>query len=77
MRLNELQCKDVINLINGCKLGYVSDLILNDSCLCVEALVVTASGLKECFKFFQGPTEITIPMQQVVSIGKDVILVNC
>lgn len=76
MRLNDLQCKDVVNVCNGCKLGFVSDVRLNEACLCVEALIVCATGFRDCFKFFAKPQEICIPMCQVVSIGEDVILVN-
>ena len=76
MRLNKLQCKDVVNVCNGCKLGFVSDIELNESCLCVEAIIVCGSGLIDYLKFFHGPQEIVIPMCQVVSIGEDVILVN-
>lgn len=76
MRLNELQCKDVVNVLNGCKLGFVSDIELNADCLCVEALIVCTNTFFDYFKFFQSPQEILIPMCQVVSIGKDVILVN-
>lgn len=76
MRLQKLQCKDVINVCNGSKLGYVSDVKLNETCLCVDALIVTTSGFLDYLKFFQEPSEIIIPMCQVVSIGEDVILVN-
>lgn len=76
MRLNKLQCKDVVNVCNGCKLGYVSDIELNETCLCVEALIVTTTGITDFLKFFHSPEEICIPMCQVVNIGEDVILVN-
>jgi Uncharacterized protein conserved in bacteria len=76
MRLHELQCKDVINVCSGAKLGYVCDVVLNETCLCVEAIVVCTSGFLDYLKFFQNPEEIVVSMCQVVSIGEDVILVN-
>lgn len=76
MRLHELQCKDVINVCTGANIGYVSDICLNETCLCVDALVVSTGGVLDYLKFFQDPKEIVVPMCQVISIGEDVILVN-
>lgn len=76
MRINELQCKDVVNVCNGEKLGFVTDLILSDDCLCVDAIIVSENKVWELLNIFQAPQETVISMCQVVNIGEDVILVN-
>ena len=76
MRFSSLQCKDVINVNDGSKLGYVNDVEMDDACLCITCLVICRSSLMDYIKFFHGNQEMVLSMSKVVSIGEDVILVN-
>jgi Uncharacterized conserved protein len=76
MRYNTLQCKEVININTGCKIGYVCDIILDDRCLCVVALIVHSASLFGFFNVFRAEEELEINMSRVVNIGEDVILVD-
>lgn len=76
MRLISLQRKDVVDVKSGSKIGFVSDFELDPICHCLSALIVEKSN---CFSFvclFKGPPCLVIPVEQIVSIGEDVILVN-
>ena len=67
MRFVKLQSKDVINVVDGCKIGFISDIEI-DWC-----------GKYSFFKllcFFKEAPCIVIPIECVVSIGGDVILVS-
>ena len=70
MRFVKLQSKDVINVVDGCKIGFISDIEIDWCGKCIQAIVVG----KLCF-FKEAPC-IVIPIECVVSIGGDVILVS-
>jgi len=76
MRLISLQRKDVINMKTGEKIGYVSDVEVDPICHCIQALVIEKFSYFKLICFFKGPPCIVIPIEQVISIGEDVILVD-
>ncbi len=67
----ELRCKDVVNMINGTKMGKIIDLIFESNGKNVLGLVVP--GVR---KFFKSNEDIFIPWENIVKIGADIILVN-
>lgn len=76
MRFLCLQSKDVINASNGSKIGFVSDLELNTNNLCIEALVVERFSPLKFLCLMKGPPVIIVPINQIITIGEDVIIVN-
>lgn len=74
MKISELQTKDVVNVIDGRRLGQVSDLELNLQQGRIDAIVVPGSS--KLFGFFGGGNDHVIPWRNIVKIGKDVILVQ-
>ncbi|MFV0394225.1 MAG: YlmC/YmxH family sporulation protein [Coprobacillaceae bacterium] len=68
MRFVTLQSKDVVNVIDGCKIGFISDVEIDWCTKQVCAIVV--------FCFFKEMPCITIPVECIISVGGDVILVN-
>ncbi len=76
MRLVDMQCKDVINVVTGCKIGFVCDVIVDNCCACVQAIVVEKITFWRFFRFFSAIEEVIIPINNIVNIGEDVILVN-
>lgn len=76
MRLIELQCKDVINVENGCRIGYVCDIEIDPQLACICSIIVEKKSMLNYLKFVKEPNVIVIPIENIVSIGKDVILVN-
>lgn len=76
MHFLSLQSKDVINICTGRRIGYVSDIILDESCLRLEALVVEGNAWMRLICFFKAPSSYVVPMACVRSIGEDVILVD-
>lgn len=76
MRFICMQRKDVINIKNGMKIGFISDIEIDPICRCIQAIVVEKSSAFKLICFFKGPPCIVIPVEQIVSIGEDVILVD-
>ena len=73
-RFSELRCKEVINLPDGCRLGYVSDLVLDTGSGAVLALVVPSC--ERLLGLLPGSGEFVIPWTCIRRIGGDLILVD-
>ncbi len=71
--MNKLRDKEVINLCDGKKLGYVNDIVIDICTGCVSAVTV----LFDCRSFGFGKCEeIVIPWDKITCFGKDTILVK-
>lgn len=68
---SQLKQKDVICISDGKHLGKVNDLVFNTQNYCVPALCVTGS---KGFKFTK--QDQLIPVEDIVKIGEDAILVK-
>lgn len=76
MRFVTLQSKDVINVYDGKKIGYIADIELDWSNRCIVSIVVEKINFFHFLCFFKEPPMIIIPIECVVSLKGDVILVN-
>jgi len=76
MRFVTLQSKDVVNASTGTKIGYVVDVEVDPLCRCIQALVVEKVSPFRMICFFKGPPTFLIPIDNVLTIGDDVILVQ-
>lgn len=73
MRLSELQHKDVINTLNGKKIGNIIDVSINDDGK-MSGLIVEKT--KFFISWFSNHNEVEINWNQIEKIGDDVILVK-
>ncbi|WP_276355913.1 YlmC/YmxH family sporulation protein [Cohnella caldifontis] len=74
MKISDFQTKDVINIVDGKKLGQISDLELDLRQGRIEAIVVPA--VTRFFGMFGGGNDVVIPWRNIVKIGADVVLVR-
>lgn len=74
MKISDFQTKDVINIVDGKKLGQVSDLELDLRQGRIESIVVPNHS--RFFGFFGGGEDMVIPWRSIVKIGLDVVLVK-
>lgn len=74
MKISDFQSKDVINIVDGKKLGQISDLELDLRQGRIDSIVVP--GQSKFFGFFSGGTDVVIPWKCIVKIGMDVVLVK-
>ena len=70
MLLSSLQEKDVINLVDGKKIGVIIDASVDKN-----GRIIELSVQKKRFFFFSSSSSL-IKWNQIDKIGKDVILVN-
>ena len=74
MLFSEMQEKDIINLTDGNKIGKLKDLDINiENGKIISVNIVTNSRLRS---FFSGEDIVTIPWENIVQFGSEVIIVN-
>ncbi|MGI6555417.1 MAG: YlmC/YmxH family sporulation protein [Bacillota bacterium] len=76
MRLSDLLGKEVVNLLDGSRLGVVgdSDLVIDNASGQIESIILPhRGGLKSLFGDQQ---ELVIPWEAVRRIGSEVIIVE-
>lgn len=72
--VSELRSKDVVSIETGCRLGCVSDVVIDGDNGCVVSITVYCG--KGLGGFFGRGEEITVCRQDIVVIGDDTILVH-
>ncbi|MCD8389167.1 MAG: YlmC/YmxH family sporulation protein [Oscillospiraceae bacterium] len=74
MRFSELRCKEIINISNGHRLGYVCDVEIEFPEGRLKALIVP--GPCRFFGLFGREPDFLIPLDCVTRTGEDIILVE-
>ncbi len=73
MLLKELQSKDVVNVVDGNKLGKITDIEIDfDTGKIID---ITISKYKNILGI--GNSELKITWDKIVKLGGEVIIVNC
>ena len=70
----ELRCKEVVNVVDGKRLGHIVDIVFNLENGCILGVVVP--GEKSFWNVFKGGMELFIPLSQIVKVGEDAVLVE-
>lgn len=73
-RIAGLRCKEVINLCDGCRMGYVGDVEID--LLCGRAVALVVPGRCRFFGLFGRADDAVIPWEAIDKIGDDIILVR-
>ncbi|MBC7076204.1 MAG: YlmC/YmxH family sporulation protein [Syntrophomonadaceae bacterium] len=74
IKISDLRIRDVVNILDGRKLGHIIDIDLDLENGKVMALVLP--GRSGRFNIFSRREEVVVPWNKIVRIGKDVILVE-
>lgn len=74
VRASDLRLRDVVNVIDGARLGLISDFELDLETGQVTAFIVPGPG--RFLGFLGRETEYVIPWERIRKIGTDVILVD-
>ena len=73
-RIADLQCKEVVNITDGCRLGYVSDVELD--ILTGKVVAIVVPGKCRFFGLFGRADDYVIPWQCIRRFGEDLIVVE-
>ena len=76
MRLKYLKKKSVVNIYNGNYIGYIVDIIISLPSGNIDSLVIMLPLYKRFMHFLSRSGKTIVNWNNIVSIGKDVILVN-
>lgn len=74
VKVSDLRNRDVVNIVDGRRLGVICDLDLDLDNGRICAIIVP--GGSRLFGFFGGGRDYVIPWENVVKIGVDTILVE-
>ena len=74
-RMYDLRQKEIINLSDGARYGFVSDLELDTADGKILSLIVPGPG--RVLGVFGRDQEYRIPWDKITKIGEDIILVDC
>jgi len=74
-RMYDLRQKEIINLNDGARYGFVSDLELDTEDGKIISLIVPGPG--RVLGVFGRDQEYRIPWDKITKIGDDIILVDC
>ena len=70
----ELRCKEVVNVVDGRRLGHIVDIVFDLATARILGLVVP--GEKSFWNVFKNGNQLFIPYSCVCKIGDDTILVE-
>lgn len=74
LRISELKSKEVINVLDGRRLGFIGDLDIDLEAGRVRAIIVPGPG--KLLGLFGRDEDVYIPWEKIARIGLDVILVD-
>lgn len=74
LRAGDLRQKEVINISDGKRLGFVSDVEINFAAGYIEAVIVPGKG--GFLGIFGRGEEYVIPWKDIVRVGDDILLVE-
>jgi len=74
LKVSELRVREVINVLDGRRLGLIKDIDIDLANGRINALVLP--GPSRLLGFFGKEDEVSVPWDKIVRIGLDVILVE-
>ena len=74
LRIYELRQKEIINVKDGTRFGFVADLEIDDETGKIDKIIVP--GPAKVFGVFGREVEYCIPWESIKQVGDDIILVD-
>lgn len=76
VKISELRMREVINVVDGRRLGPIKDIDINVEEGRILAVILPGHQQRFMSSFFGREEEIIVPWDKIVKIGVDVILVD-
>jgi len=73
-KASELRQKEIINISDGKRLGFVSDVEINMETGVIESIIIPSES--KLFRVLSKENDIVIPWEDIKKIGIDVILID-
>ncbi len=73
-RMRDFKYIEVVNIYDGKRLGFVSDVDVNFKTGRLEAIIIAGAG--KLLGYFGKESELIIPYEKIRKVGDDVIIVD-
>ena len=73
-KISDLRSKDIVNTLDGKKLGIIKDIELDLVDGRIKAIILPGPG--KILKFFGRSDDVVVPWKKKKKIGRDVVLVE-
>ena len=73
-RITDMRSKEVINITNGERMGYIYDIMFSVDTGCITAIILP--GESKMFGIFGNSEDVIIPWDRVKKVSNDMILVE-
>ena len=74
LKLSDIRDKEVINIFNGQRMGYISDFEIDLEKGSIIGFIIPGEG--KVMSIFTKANDILIHWNKIIKIGSDIILVN-
>lgn len=74
LKLSDIRDKEVINLFNGQRMGYISDFEIDLEKGQLIGIILPGEG--KVMSFFSKTNDLLIHWNKIIKIGNDTILIN-
>lgn len=74
VKISDLRMREVINVMNGKRLGLIKDIEIDLEAGRIKSVVLPGNG--KVLGFFGKSDEVVVPWQKIKKLGMDVILVE-
>lgn len=74
-RLTDLRRKEVISAVDGTRLGFIDDIIVDTKTAEVVAIVIFNRFF--FFGIFKNQEDFIIPWEKIQLIGEDAVIISC
>jgi len=74
MRIADMRNKEIINALDGSRLGYICDIEINWDNGTIDSIIVP--GTNKVMGIFGKNSEYVIPWERIRKVGEDIILVE-
>ena len=74
VRACDLKQREVINIVNAERLGYVYDVDIDFETGKIRSLIIPQN--RSLFNIFAKRNDYIIPWEKIVSVGRDIVLVK-
>lgn len=74
LRVSDLRAREIINVLDGRRLGFIGDLDIDLEVGRIRGIIVPGQG--KILGLFGRDNDIYIPWEKIVKIGLDVVLVD-
>ena len=73
-RMNDLMKMEVINLYDGRRVGYVSDVAADFHTGKIDSIIIYGTG--KFLRRYNHKADLIIPYNRIISVGEDLVIVD-